>query len=70
MRSPSLLPVSVIATAMQVLNSFVLGRYQPVWDRKNKMSFKRADMSAFFSGLLSIFCVKCNVRILAHWMQM
>lgn len=55
MRGPRCLPVSVIATAMQVLNNFVLGRYQPAWDRRNKMSFKRADVSAFYQVCLIIF---------------
>lgn len=27
-------------------------------------------MSAFYQVCLIYFCVKCNVRILAHWMQM
>lgn len=64
------LPVSVIATVMQVLNTFVLSMYQPAWDRRNKLNFKRTDMSAFYQVCLIIFCVKCNIRILAHWMQM
>lgn len=39
-RGPRHLPVSVIATAVQVLNNFLLGRYQPAWDRRNKLSLK------------------------------
>lgn len=64
------LTVSVIAAAVQVLNNFVLGRYEPAWDRRNKLSFKRPDVSAFYQVCLIFFCVKCNVRILAHRMQM
>lgn len=64
------LAVSVIATAMQVLNYFVLSMYQPAWDRRNKLGFKRADVSAFYQVCFISFCVKCNIRILAHWMQM
>lgn len=54
-RGPRLLPMSVIATAVQVLNNFVLGRYHPAWDRTNKLSFKRADMSAFCQVCLIFF---------------
>lgn len=54
------LPVSVIATVMQVLNTFVLSMYQPAWDRRNKLNFKRTDMSAFYQVCLISFVLSAT----------
>lgn len=68
-RGPRLLPGLIIATAMQMLKNFVLSSYRPAWDRGNKLSLKRAGVYAFYQDCLIVFCVKCSIRILAHWVQ-
>jgi len=69
-RDPRLLPGSIMATTMQMLNSSVLGSYQPAWHRGNKLSLKKNSVYAFYKDCLIVFCVKCSIGILASWMQM
>lgn len=64
-RGSRLLPESVIATVVQMMNNFVQSNYKPAWDRGIKLSLKRADVYVFYQDCLIVFCVKCSIRILA-----